>query len=202
MSFPPEGLHLLKLHGSIAWSITHPSQPKEYVVPPERFRPRPPQVDSGELPAVIYGRRGKLRGDGPFLDIRSEFSRRLQSASCLVSVGYSFADDHVNALIRRWLTSGADRWVLSLDPRPPKPGQANDQTFADELWGSLPTRYSGRKAGARPVFYPWETTAEAGLPNAVLPPEQLREMFRGWEASLAGADSWSVPGIHEHLPLS
>lgn len=63
-------------------------------------------------PAVIFGAGNKLRPDGPYLDLYQEFRGALQQARRVVIIGYSFSDEHVNELLRRWVTSSRSYRVM------------------------------------------------------------------------------------------
>ena len=73
-----------------------------------------PDAD-GLPPVVIFGHRRKLRGEGPFLSLLADFERQLAPTDRLVVIGYSFRDDHVNQVIRRW-TFERPREVVIVDP--------------------------------------------------------------------------------------
>lgn len=114
---------LVKLHGSIDW-LRGGSRPKsgeqfsEYTV--TRITD-PADFQSDEEhprfePALIFGGGNKLRADGPFLDLLSEFRRRLDQSDRLTIIGYSFRDDHVNHLIARWFNNANNREVFVVDP--------------------------------------------------------------------------------------
>lgn len=114
--WPRPGIRLLKLHGSIDWSWKPENRPG--------FLPRKVvAVDSNEQergePAVVFGHRGKLRAEGPFLSLLAEFEAQLASAGRLVVIGYSFGDDHVNEVVRRWTAENSDRKLLVVDPHWP-----------------------------------------------------------------------------------
>jgi hypothetical protein len=57
-----------------------------------------------------------LVASGPFLSLLLEFERLLESATRLIIIGYSFRDDHVNEVIRRWLADDASRTITIVDP--------------------------------------------------------------------------------------
>ena len=80
VDFPADGIRLIKLHGSVGWTAAAPTA-TGLRLKPEPFDPRPPIPSSLETPAVIYGKRGKLRGDGPYLDLRGAFARALSQSS-------------------------------------------------------------------------------------------------------------------------
>jgi hypothetical protein len=66
------------------------------------------------MPAVVFGRREKIRAAGPFISLLAEFERRLRAASRLAVIGYSFRDDHINEIIRRWINNGVEHRLFVL----------------------------------------------------------------------------------------
>jgi hypothetical protein len=133
VKFENEGVHLLKLHGSINWSWTQSGQEEG------RFPRRTIHVgenrsdDRRSEPAVIFGQRDKLTAEGPFLGLLAEFETRLASSTRLVAIGYSFRDQHVNELIRRWAAEDSDRTILVVDPYWPERFAASHDDFRGEL---------------------------------------------------------------------
>jgi hypothetical protein len=113
-SWPDGGLRLLKLHGSIDWAWE--SMREEGHLTREVVRVVADPVDDRGQPVVVFGQRGKLRARGPFLSLLAEFETALAEAEQLVVIGYSFRDDHVNELIRRWWTEDLGRTILAVDP--------------------------------------------------------------------------------------
>ena len=119
-------VNLLKLHGSIGWSFSpqysHDGQLEEELVV---------SGQTGQSPAVIFGQREKLRATGPFLQLFDEFRKRLDTANQLVVIGYSFQDDHVNEIIRRWINRDKLRHIIVIDPFFPthQMGAAEDSDF-------------------------------------------------------------------------
>lgn len=114
--WPGSGVRLLKLHGSIDWDRSVEFPDAAVLGLPQEV-PGPDGEDA--LPFVVYGRREKLRAQGPFLDLRADLVASLRSARYLVVVGYGFHDDHVNEVIRRWINTGADRRLIVVDPNFP-----------------------------------------------------------------------------------
>jgi hypothetical protein len=106
-----DGIRLLKLHGSIDWRITNAHEagklPLKRVVVDGR---------TSEEPAIVFGEGGKLRSEGPFLELLLAWSAELRGADNLLVVGYSFRDDHVNELIARWFNGSPDRCITLVDP--------------------------------------------------------------------------------------
>lgn len=100
-----DGIPYLKLHGSVDWTTTDGDDLQVGG-----------QGESQRIPALVYGQREKLRSTGPFLQLLESFRRRLASADRLIVSGYSFGDEHVNAIIRRWMLTKPDGKLLVVDP--------------------------------------------------------------------------------------
>lgn len=129
MAFEKEGVRLLKLHGSVDWQRRDP--------PTVRFDyTKLPQVslevkeDYAGDPFLIFGRREKLRPQGPFLELLEEWRNRLRSARALIVVGYSFADEHINETIARWANQRPDRLIAVVDPFFPGPTERTPDSNA------------------------------------------------------------------------
>jgi hypothetical protein len=109
-------VRLLKLHGSADWLTT--SERQSGKMPTERTD----HIDNAvrdmrsDRPAMIFGQRGKLRHDGPYLAMLYEYERLLTATDHLVIVGYSMRDDHVNTSIVHWMNSRVDAEVTIIDP--------------------------------------------------------------------------------------
>jgi hypothetical protein len=67
---------------------------------------------------VFGGASGKLRPDGPFLQLRHEFERELLGTNVFVVVGYAFGDGHLNAIIRRWVSTRRKAKMIVVNPAP------------------------------------------------------------------------------------
>lgn len=115
-SWSSKGIRLLKLHGSIDWSWEDDTPqrgrlPSRYVV-----QSGDPELDD-RPPVLVFGHRGKLRAEGPFLSLLAAFERHLSDADRLIVIGYSFRDDHVNEMIRRWTFDTRRRHrIVVVDP--------------------------------------------------------------------------------------
>ena len=110
--FSKEGVHLLKLHGSIDWiwerNVSLPDRPMRHSV----IRPNALDTDGRDSnPAVIFGQRNKLTAEGPFLDLLRAFRDELFRSDLLTVVGYSFRDNHINVYISQWLNSDTNRVI-------------------------------------------------------------------------------------------
>ncbi len=107
-------IRLLKLHGSIDWVWAQSEHVEGHF--PRRTLSVSEEPGARQKPALVFGQRGKLRADGPFLGLLAEFERQLAESTRLIAIGYSFRDDHVNELITRWAAEDASRTILVVDP--------------------------------------------------------------------------------------
>lgn len=132
--WPGEGIRLLKLHGSIDWTWAKAEEQTGWL--PQRIVvvSRDPEQER-RPPALVFGQRGKLRADGPFLGLLAEFETLLVDANRLVVIGYSFRDAHVNEVIQRWINEDPQRTMVAIDPDWPEyhPPYASDQSFRRTL---------------------------------------------------------------------
>jgi hypothetical protein len=132
------GVNLVKLHGSIDWEAAYfpPSTSGGSLQFQHKgVRIVDPKVTSLEPPFVIYGRREKLRAEGPFMDLRNHYSNELRRSSHLVVIGYSFTDEHINKLIGSWLSTDERRKIVIVDPAFPTNFGGRD--FLSEIWRNL-----------------------------------------------------------------
>ncbi|XDD54158.1 SIR2 family protein [Leptospira sp. WS4.C2] len=96
-------IHYLKLHGSInwLWDFRRNATVKLELKPKENY-----------MPSLIIGQREKLRSQGPFLDLLFEFRNKLKNVKQLISIGYSFSDEHINKYIQEWLEISTNNLVI------------------------------------------------------------------------------------------
>ncbi|MGM1029980.1 MAG: SIR2 family protein [Actinomycetota bacterium] len=111
-------VRLLKLHGSIDWREENagrlPGLGTSHVV---HFDPDAAARNIvAPSPTIVFGARGKLRAEGPFLAMLREFEAMLDRAERLLVVGYSMRDEHINVAITRWLNGAAEREITVIDP--------------------------------------------------------------------------------------
>lgn len=123
VAFDSKSVNLYKLHGSVSWERV----PKELIgargmLPFDRIRELP-GGEEPRLPSVIFGAGNKLVAGGPYLDLLRRFEQALEDVGVLMVVGYSFRDDHVNAVITKWLNYDPASWydnparrLVVLDP--------------------------------------------------------------------------------------
>lgn len=83
-------LRLIKLHGSLDWSSEFPSGYS-------RGAASPALIEHG----IIAGK--KLTHSSPFWDEYVEFRNRVSKAEIIVSIGFSFQDEHVTDPLIEWL---------------------------------------------------------------------------------------------------
>ncbi|MBA2919042.1 hypothetical protein GON01_14160 [Sphingomonas sp. MAH-20] len=109
--FGKKGLPLIKLHGSINW--VEDGDDISVVESPKVHQRR----------GLIFGGQGdKLVSHGPYLQLRHEFQKLLNSTNVFGIIGYSFQDRHLNAIIRAWVSSRRKAKLVILDPGTPRLG--------------------------------------------------------------------------------
>jgi hypothetical protein len=142
--WPARGIKLLKLHGSIDWSWSGASD-RSLRLPAQTLFASPNPLTDRTQPAVVFGHRGKLTAQGPFLELLGQFAQALDAATRLVIVGYSFRDEHINEYVRRWANGDDARSIVVVDPLFPDIGPnrysrlAREKSFrADLVLGLVP----------------------------------------------------------------
>ena len=104
LKFNSSHVQLLKLHGSASWD----GQAGQSL--------RTAGDATGQLPAVLFGGRNKLTAEWPFFDLFIHWRETLIESTHLLVIGYSFRDDHVNAVLTRWMNVNSSRRILIVDP--------------------------------------------------------------------------------------
>lgn len=114
--WPRDGIRLLKLHGSINWIWAEIQEGLGHL--PQRAIFLEHELEKGHRhrPALVFGQRGKLRAEGPFLSLLGELETLMSGVDHLVVIGYSFRDDHVNEIIQRWTSEDISRTITVVDP--------------------------------------------------------------------------------------
>lgn len=147
--FSGDGLHLLKLHGSIDWSLIDGQVSSERPMPHQAIRrvSEEGMREVGFRPAVVFGQRNKLTAEGPFLDLLRAFRDGLAEADRLTVIGYSFRDPHINEYLTQWLNESEGHRIRVIDPG----FESNREPYAEELkthgWGRMETISKGAKDG-------------------------------------------------------
>jgi len=120
-----KNIFLYKLHGSIDWIRDDDSgflTYKNSSIPPEKLE-------------IIFGTTYKLQYIDPFLFFAYEFRKRILSdAKVLISIGYGFADEHINGIISQALKGNPSRKLLVVS-------RSDDQkSELDQIKKTLDTR--------------------------------------------------------------
>jgi hypothetical protein len=129
--WPAEGIRLMKLHGSIDWAWER--EEREHHLPVDVIRASAGPEDGYRRPALVFGQREKLRAEGPFLGLLAEFESHLRDAAELLVIGYSFRDEHVNELIRRWSWEECAQRITVVDPSWPGHFSGNWDDFRAQM---------------------------------------------------------------------
>ncbi len=134
VSFAPDRLKLLKLHGSINW--TKYSARNTIGKGPRYIGLR---IKTGRIGGgtrfgsyIVFGKGDKLTSIGPFLEIYNEFTASLEHVTHLLIVGYSFRDIHINTAVKKWFDTDTDRTVQIIGSRRVK--ECKEQLFQYFLW--------------------------------------------------------------------
>jgi hypothetical protein len=112
-----KGVNLLKLHGSVNWVRNEEKNSKDKLLSPDKLT----ILDETEVlkdkrdPYLIFGGKNKLTTDGPFLDLLFTFREELDRSENLVIVGYSFQDDHMNNIIKKWVLSSPSHKIVIIN---------------------------------------------------------------------------------------
>jgi NAD-dependent SIR2 family protein deacetylase len=109
LKFEAKSTPFLKLHGSIDWCSVYDEDALEEdgrPVGPNKIIQGTPNHGflANKRPTVLFGTPSKLTADGPYLDLLHRFERELERVSKVAVIGYSFADAHINQVLRGWLS--------------------------------------------------------------------------------------------------
>lgn len=137
-------LNLMKLHGSLDWQLEETSSGSIIDPPTIRLTDGVP----ADHPWIVVGDREKLSKDGPILALMRCAEEALTRATHLIVIGYSFADQHVNALIRDWLLGDDARTIAVVDPTLTPDWRADNNRFRAALVGRY-AMWGGSQGGVR-----------------------------------------------------
>ena len=98
---------LSKMHGSIDWTRDEAGN--------LTFLDEATQIDDDKL-AIIFGTDYKLSYVDPFLFFAYEFRKYSLDAKIIICIGYGFADDHINGMIKQALISDPLKRILCVKP--------------------------------------------------------------------------------------
>jgi hypothetical protein len=144
-----EGISLLKLNGSLNWSMHTPPPRKgpglvEHPFVLTRGEKAPDFADMRlTVPAILFGGQNRLTAEGPFLDLLFRFRAELLAADRLTIVGYSFRDDHISAHLVSFANRSNRNRIVVIDPNPPV-----DSPVLSALMSGLESRVRLVKASA------------------------------------------------------
>ncbi|MHA1401687.1 MAG: SIR2 family protein [Candidatus Heimdallarchaeaceae archaeon] len=100
-------INYYKLHGSLNWYLDKET---------ESIRKIDNQAISPE-PLIIFGSDNKMLSFEPFLNLITEFYRKLKQANLLIVIGYSFQDKYINNLIiQQLMDTRTTKKMLIVDP--------------------------------------------------------------------------------------
>lgn len=97
--------YLYKLHGSINWKRDEGNN---------LFCVEQTQNVESDRMDVIFGRDFKLEAADPYLFYAYQFRRFTLDASLIVTLGYSFADDHINKMLTQAIRKADTRQILAV----------------------------------------------------------------------------------------
>jgi hypothetical protein len=116
-------------------------------------------------PALIFGAGNKLRAGGPYLELLRRFEASLEAQAGLVVVGYSFRDDHINAIVTSWMNGDVSRRLVVLDPAADELTRRGGAYGGDATLGTQ-LAWLGQNHPARVKLI--AQTAADGLPDAII----------------------------------
>jgi hypothetical protein len=100
-------IYYYKMHGSIDWER---DSDRGNVVKEVQNTP--------EVPDLIFGTVNKLYPNDPYLFYAYQLRQYSLLAKCIVVIGYSFADDHINRILKQALENERTRKLLAVSPKP------------------------------------------------------------------------------------
>ena len=95
--------YLYKLHGSIDW----------YIENNKLYKSERPEVN----PELIFGIQHKMTSVDPYFYYSSKFREAcLNDAKLIITIGYSFADEYINAIISQAINARSEMRLLNISP--------------------------------------------------------------------------------------
>lgn len=112
-------IFLYKLHGSLDWSIAEDGTVS--------YSDSPSKIANDQV-ALIFGTSYKLQYVDPFLFLAYQLRRwTLEAARLVVTIGYGFADDHINGILGQSLRQNRGRRLLAV-VGPQAPDKLSERT--------------------------------------------------------------------------
>ncbi len=96
-------IYLYKLHGSLDWERENDTQIVTYV------------DNIPSIPDLIFGTQYKMQYVDPYLFLFSEFRHYAMKAKLIICVGYSFSDEHINAILSQALKNNEETKIYSIN---------------------------------------------------------------------------------------
>lgn len=113
----PSAVCLYKLHGSALWFQSDAGWPIKIPIGPSKDSNSSLELFDGSKvePIMLYPMH-KQPVEAPLLDFTYILKQRLESASFLIVIGYSFRDEYLSALIRDAFNSNPELHMVSIGP--------------------------------------------------------------------------------------
>ena len=96
-------IYLYKLHGSLDWIRDKSTQIVECV------------DNIPDIPDLIFGTQYKMQYIDPYLFLFSEFRYYALKAKLIICIGYSFSDEHINAILSQALKNNEGTKIYSVN---------------------------------------------------------------------------------------
>lgn len=96
-------IYLYKLHGSLDWERDTDTQIVKFV------------DNIPKIPDLIFGTQYKMQYIDPYLFLFSEFRHYSLKAKLIICIGYSFSDEHINAILSQALKNNKETKIYSVN---------------------------------------------------------------------------------------
>lgn len=96
-------IYLYKLHGSLDWKRCTDTQIVKFV------------DNIPNIPDLIFGTQYKMQYIDPYLFLISEFRHYALKAKLIICIGYSFSDEHINAILSQALKNNTETKIYSVN---------------------------------------------------------------------------------------
>jgi len=96
-------IYLYKLHGSLDWERDTNTQIVKCV------------DNIPNIPDLIFGTQYKMQYIDPYLFLFSEFRHYALKAKLIICIGYSFSDEHINAILSQALKNNTETKIYSVN---------------------------------------------------------------------------------------
>jgi hypothetical protein len=117
-----KNFYLYKLHGSIDWVRDPGSEKLTFSDSTSKIK-----IDDGQ---IIFGLTYKLQYVDPFLFLVYQLRRLSLEAKLILVVGYGFADEHINGILRQALRGNSDKRLIAVTwPGGTKPDDEKQRDF-------------------------------------------------------------------------